>query len=129
MTNIPLRAVLGGSLLLLAGCGEKSTTTTPAANDQGAANASAAGDNMAAMDMSTKATTATGHGTVTAIDPATGKITLDHGPIPAAGWPAMSMAFNAKVAVLKGVSVGQKVSFDLALKDGAGEVTAIRKEP
>lgn len=76
----------------------------------------------------TAASTAAGTGTVTAVDTAAGKITLDHAPIAEAGWPAMTMTFDAKPAVLDNVAVGDKVAFDLTLKGGAGEVTAIRKQ-
>jgi Cu/Ag efflux protein CusF len=72
--------------------------------------------------------TAKGSGTVTAIDKSAGSITLDHGPIPEANWPAMTMAFKVKPELLDSVKVGDKVVFDLALKDGSGEVTAVQKQ-
>jgi Cu/Ag efflux protein CusF len=81
-----------------------------------------------AMPAEGAAKMAKGSGTVTAIDKAAGTITLDHGPIPEASWPAMTMAFQAKPALLDSVKVGDKVAFDLALKDGAGEVTAVQKQ-
>jgi Cu/Ag efflux protein CusF len=40
----------------------------------------------------------------------------------------MTMAFKAKAELLDRVKVGDKVAFDLALKDGAGEVTAVQKQ-
>ena len=67
-------------------------------------------------------------GTVTAIDAATGKITLDHGAIPAVGWPAMKMGFSAKPAILKGIAVGDSVDFDVTVTGNAGEVTHIKKQ-
>ena len=57
----------------------------------------------------------------------TGKITLDHGAIPAVGWPEMKMKLSAKSDLLKSVAVGDRVDFDVTLSDSAGEVTAIRK--
>jgi Cu/Ag efflux protein CusF len=69
-----------------------------------------------------------GSGTVTAVDAASGKITLDHGAIPAVGWPAMKMGFSAKPDTLKGVAVGDKVDFDVTVTGSAGEVTAIKKQ-
>ncbi|MEY2926808.1 MAG: hypothetical protein RL367_1285 [Pseudomonadota bacterium] len=69
-----------------------------------------------------------GRGTVTAVDAATGKITLDHGAIPALGWPAMTMAFSAKPDLLKGIFVGDKVDFDLSVTGNAGEVTKITRQ-
>src|SRR5512134_678317 len=41
------------------------------------------------------AATASGSGEVTAVDPAAGTITIDHGPIEALDWPAMTMTFAA----------------------------------
>jgi Cu(I)/Ag(I) efflux system periplasmic protein CusF len=53
-------------------------------------------------------------GMVTAIDPAAGTITLDHQPIPAISWPAMSMQFQAEnPAMLQGIAVGDRVAFEL----------------
>ena len=56
--------------------------------------ATAMSGNMANMAMEPSAATAIkvkGHGTVTAIDKSAGTITLDHGAIPEAKWPAMTM--------------------------------------
>ncbi|MDB5687451.1 MAG: copper-binding protein, partial [Rhizorhabdus sp.] len=71
---------------------------------------------------------AKGHGTVTAIDKTAGTITLDHGPIPEAKWPAMTMAFKAAPAITDAAKVGDLVDFDLTLIGSAGEVTAIHKQ-
>jgi Cu/Ag efflux protein CusF len=68
-----------------------------------------------------------GSGTVTAVDATAGKITLDHGAIPAVDWPAMKMGFSAKPDLLKGIAVGDKVDFDLTVTGSAGGVTAIKK--
>jgi Cu/Ag efflux protein CusF len=125
MRNLALASALTATLLLSA-CGGKATTseTAPAMTNR----AEPLG-NMAAMDMGTpKAKTAQGKGSVIAIDVAAGKVTLDHGAIPETGWPAMTMAFDAKPEVLKGVAVGDRVAFALTLKSGGGEVTAIRKQ-
>src|SRR3546814_18915594 len=64
---------------------------------------------------------AKGHGKVTAIDKAAGLITLDHGAIPEAKWPAMTMAFKAAPTITDAVAVGDKVDFDLTLVGSAGE--------
>ena len=61
-----------------------------------------------------------------AIDAAAGTVTIDHGPIPEANWPAMTMGFRASADIAKQVRVGDKVDFDLKVKDGAGEITALR---
>ncbi len=71
---------------------------------------------------------AKGAGTVTAIDEAAGTITLDHGPIKEANWPAMTMAFKAAPALRDSVKVGDKVSFELKLEGSIGEITAITKK-
>jgi Cu(I)/Ag(I) efflux system periplasmic protein CusF len=101
----------------VAGCDKKAET--PEAEPP----AEAMGD----MAMSAEAKMAKGVGTVTAIDAAAGKITLDHEPISAVDWPAMKMGFSAKPDLLKGVTVGDRVDFDLTVTGNAGEVTAIKK--
>ena len=132
MKPVYLIALLGPAALLAA-CGEKAGTNATAANTSTEASAAMTGTdtmsgNMGNMAMPA-AKTAKGTGTVTAIDKTAGTITLDHGPIAEAGWPAMTMAFKAKPELLGSVAVGDKVTFDLALSGGAGEVTAISKQP
>lgn len=90
--------------------------------------AEAQADAMGSMAMSADAKMGKGSGTVTAIDMVAGKITLDHSEIPAVGWPAMKMGFFAKPDLLKGIAVGDKVDFDVAVTGNAGEVVAIRKQ-
>jgi len=73
----------------------------------------------------------TGHGVgvITAIDPKTTKLTIQHGPIPAVGWPAMTMAFKANPpTLLHGLRVGQRIGFDVKVQGAAAEVTAIRPQ-
>ena len=60
------------------------------------------------------AKTGEGLGQVKAVDATAGKITLHHGPVPALGWPAMTMEFKAAPALLQGVKPGQKVKFTVA---------------
>jgi Cu/Ag efflux protein CusF len=131
---MPLAVALGLATLTAA-CGQKAEAPpSPEANQSsaqssamsGATNESAA--DMGNMAMPAAAKTATGTGIVTAIDKTIGKITLDHQAIPEAGWPAMTMAFDAKPAIIAGVTVGDKVTFDVALKGGGGEVTAISRQ-
>lgn len=71
---------------------------------------------------------AKGTGKVTAVDKSAGTITLDHGPIGEANWPAMTMAFQAAPALIDSVKVGDQVNFELKLDGSAGELTAISKE-
>lgn len=118
-----------GFVALTAACGKKAETPVAAETNQAAPVAAMSG-NMGNMSMAPAASTAIkakGHGTVTAIDKAAGTITLDHGPIPEAKWPAMTMAFKAAPAITDAVKVGDKVDFDVTLTGSAGEVTAIHK--
>ena len=106
----------------LSGCDKK-----PEAPKVEAPKAAATADTMLNMAMPEGSKMGKGSGTVTAVDAITGKITLDHGAIPAVGWPAMKMGFSAKPGLLKGVAIGDKVDFDLTVSGSEGEVTAIRK--
>lgn len=130
MKILTLTAALGLAALLAA-CSEK-TETSPAANTATETPGATSGmDNMSGEmgNMATPAaTSAKGSGTIKAIDKAAGTITLDHGPIAEANWPAMTMAFKAAPGLLDSVAVGDKVSFELALKDGSGEITSIAKQ-
>jgi Cu/Ag efflux protein CusF len=86
-----------------------------------------AGD-MGNMEMPPTTKMAKGTGKVTAVDKSAGTITLDHGPIGEANWPAMTMAFQAAPALIDSVKVGDQVNFELKLDGSAGELTAISKE-
>ena len=117
-----------GLAILLAACGQK-TEGDSATNANAPAGMSGEMSDMGNMDMPADMPMrmAKGTGTVTAIDKAEGSITIDHAPIPEANWPAMTMAFKAKPELLRGVKVGDKIAFDLSLKEGTGEVTVIQK--
>lgn len=55
-----------------------------------------------------------GQGTVNRVDEKAGKVNLAHGPIATLKWPGMTMDFQVKdKALLKGVTPGQNVEFDL----------------
>lgn len=119
-----------GLAVLTAACGKKEEAPVAVETNQAAGPAATmSGDmgNMAMAPATSAAIQARGHGTVTAIDKAAGTITLDHGPIPEAKWPAMTMAFKAAPAITDAVKVGDKVDFDLTLTGNAGEVTAIHR--
>jgi Cu(I)/Ag(I) efflux system protein CusF len=61
-----------------------------------------------------QAAAVTGTGVVKAVNAKAGTVTIDHGPIKALNWGAMTMPFKVSdPALLKGVSVGSKVSFEL----------------
>lgn len=70
--------------------------------------------------------TADGRGVVKAIDLKAGTVTLQHEPIAALKWPAMTMKFRVESAqVLNGVTVGKTVHFILKNDHGKPVVTAI----
>ena len=69
------------------------------------------------------AASAQGQGVVKAVDARAGTVTIAHGPIKALGWGAMTMAFKADPAALKGLAAGDKVSFSVK----GQQITAIRK--
>jgi len=69
----------------------------------------------------------TGAGKITKLNAATGELEMAHEPIPALQWPAMVMPFNVRdKAVLRGLKVGDAVSFDLARAGDGFSVVAIR---
>ena len=106
-----MRAALAAALLAaaLAACGEAPPDAQPS-------------------PAAAEAQTASGSGTVTAVDAAAGKVTLAHEAMPAIGWPAMTMTFAADPALLAGVAQGDRVAFELAVGGGAGTITALSKE-
>ena len=67
-------------------------------------------------------------GTITAIDPAKGAVTLDHKEIPALQWSAMKMRFSANPEVLQGFKSGDRVSFEVDWDGKQGTVTKLRKD-
>ena len=113
MTKTLTIATLLAVSIGLSGCDSKTAAPTAVASKAEAPGAAKSG----------KAT-----GTVTAIDSAAGTITLNHGAIPAVGWPAMTMGFSAKPDLLAGVTVGDKVDFDVTVNGNGGQVTAITKK-
>ncbi|WP_137898041.1 copper-binding protein [Sphingomonas sp. 2SG] len=70
-----------------------------------------------------------GVGTITALDPRGGTVTIKHGPIPAIGWPAMTMTFRASPpTLLKDLQKGQRVGFTAKARGMTAEVTSIRRQ-
>lgn len=69
---------------------------------------------------------AEGVGVVRAIDARNNRITIAHEPIPALGWPSMTMAFELHSAdLLEGVAVGNRVNFTLVNHNGQPMVSAL----
>lgn len=119
-------AAIAAVTLVVASCGGSKPTT-----DADSATAASATPSMRAMAEASPAATAKegkGTGTVTAIDAAAGTITLDHGPIPEIGWPAMTMTFKAASAVTGAAAVGDKVAFEVRTTGMDSEVIALRKQ-
>lgn len=59
-------------------------------------------------------TTTSSTGVVKEVDPAGGRVTLSHGPIPAMQWPAMSMTFKLRdPKAAQSLKPGAEVSFEL----------------
>ena len=94
--------------LALAACGAKQN----AAPDNRTASSGATESNAAIQIYS-------GTGTVKSV--AGDQVTIAHGPIPAVGWPAMTMAYTAPANVAAGVKAGDKIEFAFK-KDGSAYV-------
>lgn len=68
-------------------------------------------------------------GIVTAVDAAAGTVTLDHEAINVISWPAMKMQFKAEdPSILKGITPGEHVAFELKSAQETGIVTMIQKQ-
>ncbi len=66
-------------------------------------------------------------GTVRKVDPASGKVTLDHARIPNIDMDAMTMAYKVRSpALLQGVKAGDKVRFSAEDVDGQTFITRIQ---
>lgn len=79
-----------------------------------------------AMDHSAMVT-ADGEGVVKSVDAKAGTLIIQHAPIPALKWPAMTMPFKAEPpSILQTVKAGQAVRFKLMQMNGATTVTAIQ---
>ncbi|HWA01479.1 MAG TPA: copper-binding protein [Caulobacterales bacterium] len=114
------RSTLALALLAVAACDPQPAATHPSTSssvaDMPMASATAAGPIV-------------GSGAVTAINTAAHVITISHGPISAIGWPAMTMTFTPEhPALLSGISVGDRVSFQLKSEQEPAIIVAISKE-
>ena len=105
----------------LAGCNKAPEAAKPSESS------SAAASNMSDMAMPAELKHGKGVGTVTAIDPAKGTITLDHGEITELSWPAMQMGFSAKPDVLAGTKVGDRVDFEIDWDGKTGTISSLKK--
>lgn len=96
--NAAAAAFLAGALILSSGASFAQMGSMPMSKD-------------APM---TAAKSASGTGTVVAVNATGKKITFNHGPMPEIDWPAMKMEFPVAAAVdLSKVKTGDKVKFTL----------------
>lgn len=116
--------LLTGITAVLAACGQQAEPESPAI-PMAQPGSPTVGADGASTSPAADATTADGAGVITAVDPAAATITINHEAIRSIGWPAMTMTFKASPAVLREAAVGDRIQFDLTVRDGAGEVTAI----
>jgi Cu(I)/Ag(I) efflux system protein CusF len=80
------------------------------------------------MEQETKQTTvAEAEGTIKAMDTVKHTVTLSHGAVPAVQWPPMTMAFSVTEDQLKGLTVGDHVSFSFRVEGGRATIVSIRK--
>src|SRR5690606_24431635 len=69
-----------------------------------------------------------GVGVVQAVDPAAGTIAIAHEAVEALGWPAMIMPFKVALPeLLDGVTVGERIEFELERPEMTAPVTSLRK--
>jgi Cu(I)/Ag(I) efflux system periplasmic protein CusF len=90
------------------------------------------GMKMPGMQMSSAGSTQNeklGHttGKVLEIDVARSRVTIKHHEVPALGWPAMTMAFQATSQQLKGIRADDQVEFEFYVRGGAAVIERIRK--
>lgn len=75
------------------------------------------------MDQAMPAHKATG--TVKAIDPAKGTITIAHGAVPTTNWPAMKMTFKIAPEMVGDIKEGTRVDFEFMTKGMDAKITKI----
>lgn len=122
LVNLSLIGLAG----TVAACSPKTGEQAASASAEAPMSAMEGMHDMSGMAMQGDAKTGTGVGTVTAIDTAAGTLTIDHEPIPAVGWPAMTMAFKANPpSLLESVKVGQKITFAVSVKGSEAEISSI----
>ena len=66
-------------------------------------------------------------GKVVQIDAAGSRITIAHHPVPALGWPAMTMTFKSSAQQLKGIKAGDQVDFEFSVQSDGAVIEQIHK--
>ena len=117
------------ALGLLVGCSSETNDQNPAIPEAAAPAAPVAGAGGMQRDPATAtATTASATGTVQAVDASAGTVTIDHGPVEALQWPAMTMRFQAPDIDLGAIEEGDQVSFEFTSTGMDGTITSITKQ-
>ena len=117
MKKITLLVLIAASTL--AGCGRDDAPSTSSMPNMPAAQQPAAGQQAAENR---------GMGVVQSVDAANNSLTIAHEPIPALGWPAMTMAFKVdRPELLEGVGAGERIEFTLRGRDMSAVVTSIEE--
>lgn len=115
MKPVSIHSALALSLVVAA-CG--GSGSSPHNNQAGAGSPAAPAAN----------STYSAAGSVTVI--AGDRVTISHGPVEGLGWPAMTMTFRAgDPAMLTGISVGDRVTFQFRQNGNDYPLTAINKAP
>ena len=66
-------------------------------------------------------------GKVVQIDAARSRITIAHHPVPALGWPAMTMTFKSSAQKLQGIEAGDQVDFAFYVRRDGAVIERIHK--
>lgn len=82
-------------------------------------------DGHAGMVMDATQQTHKATGTVKAIDAAKGAVTIAHGAVATANWPAMKMTFKVAPEMLGAIKVEQRVEFEFVAQGMAATITKI----
>lgn len=67
------------------------------------------------------------NGKVVQIDAARSRITIAHHPVPALGWPAMTMTFKSSAQQLQGIKAGDQVDFAFYVRSDGAVIERIHK--
>jgi len=113
-------------LIVLAAILALSIAMIPLSRAQGMGGMDMKGMNMG-KDKKSEGKAHKGAGTVKKVDPAGGKVTIAHGPIPTMKWPAMSMTFTVKDKALLGkFSQDKKVEFEFVEQGSNYVITSVK---
>ncbi|MDE2052055.1 MAG: copper-binding protein [Gammaproteobacteria bacterium] len=66
-------------------------------------------------------------GKVVQIDAGRSRITIAHHPVPALGWPAMTMTFKSSARKLQGIKAGDEVDFAFYVRSDGAVIERIHK--